>query len=116
VGLVWANCRAFNAEGSPVTLMADAAESAFQASWSRQGLPPLASSPGRAADRADRVTDAGIPHAGECEIYLAQGSCTVRWMSRQLVMLLTLLTRTQHVSSQADRAFQAAHKGGVYPA
>ena len=39
VGLVWQNCRGFNAEGSDIHAMADEAEAHFVQLWARKDLP-----------------------------------------------------------------------------
>lgn len=39
VGLVWQNCRAFNAEGSDIAAMADEAEAHFVQLWAKKELP-----------------------------------------------------------------------------
>lgn len=39
VGLVWQNCRTFNAEGSDITAMADEAEAHFVQLWAKKELP-----------------------------------------------------------------------------
>lgn len=39
VGLVWQNCRTFNAEGSDIAAMADEAEAHFVQLWAKKELP-----------------------------------------------------------------------------
>lgn len=39
VGLVWQNCRAFNAEGSDIHALVDEAESHFVQLWAKKDLP-----------------------------------------------------------------------------
>ena len=39
VGLVWQNCRTFNAEGSAISAMADEAEAHFVQLWAKKELP-----------------------------------------------------------------------------
>ena len=39
VGLVWQNCRTFNAEGSDIHAMADEAEAHFVQLWAKKELP-----------------------------------------------------------------------------
>ena len=51
VGLVWANCRAFNEPESDICAMAEEAEQAFKAKWQQQDLPDQAAAPGKQKDQ-----------------------------------------------------------------
>lgn len=51
MGLVWQNCRTFNAEGSDISAMADEAEAHFVQLWAKKELPfESADIPGRALE------------------------------------------------------------------
>ena len=65
VALVWSNCRAFNAEGSPIVQMAADAQAAFEAQWAKEGLPPLASLAGRGARRGAMLDSSADPGHSE---------------------------------------------------
>ncbi len=82
VGLVWKNCRTFNAEGSDIHAMADEAEAHFVQLWAKKELP---------FEPADLSKSSSEPRK-HASVHLLTGTSLMRTYTH------TVLCRLRHVN------------------